>query len=208
MAKAEVLSWEKKKVGDVDLADAVFAAPVNKSVLHMLVRWQLAGRRQGTHKAKTKGEVTGSGKKPFKQKGTGNARQGMARSPLFPKGGITFGPQPRDYSFGLPKKVRQVGLRSALSQLNGEGKVFIVDSMNAEGKTKELAARLSKFGLEKAVLIDEQVDALFQRATRNLPKFRYYSVDGLNAYDLLKYGAVVLTKQSISRIQERCGVGS
>lgn len=206
MAKADVLGWDKKVVGQTDLDSKVFEAEENPAVLHTLVRWQLAGRRQGTHKAKVKGEVAGSGKKPFKQKGTGNARQGSIRSPLMPGGGITFGPVPRDYSYSLPKKVRQLGLRTALSKLNRDGKLFVVDSMKSEGKTKELADRLKSFGVEKAVLIDQNADALFSRASRNLPKVRYYSVDGLNVYDLLKYGTLVLTKESLGRVVERCGV--
>lgn len=206
MAKTEVLNWDKKKVGEVELAASIFDSEVNQAVLHSVVRWQLACRRQGTHKAKVKGEVAGTNKKPFKQKGTGNARQGLVRSPLFPGGGITFGPVPRDYSYNLPKKLRQVGLRSALSQLKKDGKLFVVDSMESEGKTKEINQRLKSFGLEKAVLIDQELNNQFARATRNLPKFRYYSVAGLNVYDLLKYGTLVMTKDSLSKISERCGV--
>lgn len=206
MAKVEVLNWEKKRVGEVELPEAVFGCEVNPTALHAVVRWQLAGRRQGTHKTKVKGEVAGTNKKPFKQKGTGNARQGLVRSPLFPGGGITFGPSPRDYSYNLPKKMRQLGMRSALSSLAKDGKLFVVDSMKAEGKTKELSQRLKKFGVEKAVLIDGNVDSMMNRASRNLPKVRYYGVDGLNVYDLLKYGTLVVTKDSIGRIVERCGV--
>lgn len=206
MAKTEVLNWDKKKTGEVELNSSVFESEVSRAALHAVVRWQLAGRRQGTHNAKVKSEVSGSGKKPFKQKGTGQARQGSIRSPLMPGGGITFGPRPRDYSYNLPKKMRQLGLRSALSQLQADGRVFVVDSMASEGKTKEMATRFGKFGLEKAVLIDQKVDVQFQRATRNLPRFRYYSVEGLNVYDLLKYGTLVLTKSSLERISERCGV--
>ncbi len=206
MAKVEVLNWEKKRVGEVELPEAVFGCEVNQTALHAVVRWQLAGRRQGTHKTKVKGEVAGTNKKPFKQKGTGNARQGLVRSPLFPGGGITFGPSPRDYSYNLPKKMRQLGMRSALSSLAKDGKLFIVDSMKAEGKTKELSQRLKKFGVEKAVLIDGNADLMMNRASRNLAKVRYYGVDGLNVYDLLKYGTLVVTKDSIGRIVERCGV--
>jgi large subunit ribosomal protein L4 len=115
MATVEVVNWNKKKVGTVELASSVFEAPIRKDILHEVVKWQLASRRQGTHKAKTRSEVSGGGKKPFKQKGTGNARQGSSRSPLMPGGGILFGPTPRDYSYTLPKKVKQIGLRSALS---------------------------------------------------------------------------------------------
>ena len=150
--------------------------------------------------------MSGGGKKPFKQKGTGNARQGSIRSPLMPGGGIAFGPVPRDYSYALPKKVRRLGLRIALAKLKKEGRLFVVDSMtSAGGKTKELASQLKTFGLEKAVLIDATATAPFTRAARNLPKYRYYGVEGLNVYDLLKYDAAVITKESIAKIVERCG---
>ena len=155
---------------------------------------------------KTKGLVSGGGKKPFKQKGTGNARQGSTRSPLMPGGGTMFGPQPRDYSYHLPKKVRQAGLRTALSYLVANGKLFVIDGMLSEGKTAELAKRLETFGMTKAVLIDQAADEKFTRAARNLNKFRYYSVDGLNVYDLLKYDTAIVTKASLARIIARCGV--
>jgi large subunit ribosomal protein L4 len=209
MATVDVLSWEKKKVGTVDLDDNVFAITVRKEILQTVVRWQLAGRRQGTHKSKTRAEVSGGGKKPFKQKGTGNARQGSTRSPLMPGGGIAFGPVPRDYSYVLPKKVRRLGLRTALSHLKKEGRLFVVDSMSsAAGKTKEVATQLKGFGLAKAVLIDASSDTTFDRAARNLPKYRYCGVEGMNVYDLLKYDAVVLTKASVAKIVERLSEGN
>lgn len=208
MATVDVLNWDKKKVGSVDLDAGVFGITVKEEILQTVVRWQLACRRQGTHKAKTRGEVSGGGKKPFKQKGTGNARQGSSRSPLMPGGGITFGPEPRDYSYVLPKRVRRLGLRTALSRLQKEGRLFVVDGMTSnEGKTKELAKRLQTFGLKKAVLIDAKTNDVFTRAAQNLPKFRYYGVEGLNVYDLMKYDAAVITKDSIAKIVERCGEG-
>ena len=206
MATVAVLDWNKKKVGEVELPAAVFEQPVRQDIIHTVVRWQLAGRRQGTAMTKTKGLVSGGGKKPFKQKGTGNARQGSTRSPLMPGGGTMFGPQPRDYSYHLPKKVRQAGLRTALSYLVANGKLFVIDGMLSEGKTAELAKRLETFGMTKAVLIDQAADEKFTRAARNLNKFRYYSVDGLNVYDLLKYDTAIVTKASLARIIARCGV--
>ncbi|HMN68140.1 MAG TPA: 50S ribosomal protein L4, partial [Bdellovibrionales bacterium] len=155
MATVDVLGWDKKKVGSVDLDASVFDITVKKEILQTVVRWQLACRRRGTHKAKTRAEVSGGGKKPFKQKGTGNARQGSTRSPLMPGGGITFGPVPRDYSYALPKKVRRLGLRTALSFLKKEGRLFVIDGLtSSDGKTKDLAKKLKDFGLEKGVLID------------------------------------------------------
>jgi large subunit ribosomal protein L4 len=206
MAVVNVLNWKKEKVGQVDLAADVFETPVKKEVLHTVVHWQLASRRQGTHATKTKGLVSGGGKKPFKQKGTGNARQGSTRSPLMPGGGTMFGPTPRSYAYVLPKKVRRLGLSMALSHLHSEGKLFVVDSMKSEGKTNELQKRLKTFGLNKAVLIDASVDEMFIRAARNLESFKYAPVEGLNVYDLLKYDAAIITKESVAKIINRCSL--
>lgn len=207
MATIDVLDWNNKKVGQEEISSEVFEAPVKKDVLHSIVRWQLACRRQGTHKAKTRAEVSGGGKKPFKQKGTGNARQGSSRSPLLESGGVIFGPTPRDYSYRLNKKVKQAGLRSALSQLYKDGKLLVVEKMDSEaGKTNELSKRLNTLGVAKAVLIDAELNDLFKRAARNIPKVRYYGVEGLNVYDLLKYDTAIVTKDSLKGIQARCGV--
>ncbi len=206
MATVNVLNWKKEKIGQVDLAADVFETEVKKEVLHSVVHWQLASRRQGTHMTKTKGLVSGGGKKPFKQKGTGGARQGSTRSPLMPGGGTMFGPQPRSYAYVLPKKIRRLGLSMALSHLQKEGKLFVVDTMTSEGKTMELSKRLKAFGLNKAVLIDSQVDENFNRASRNLPSFKYFPVDGLNVFDLLKYDAAVITKASVAKIVDRCSL--
>jgi large subunit ribosomal protein L4 len=206
MASTNVLNWKKEKVGTVELSAEVFSAEVKKEILHEVVQWQLAKRRAGTHMVKTRGLVSGGGKKPFKQKGTGNARQGSTRSPLMPGGAKLFGPVPRSYEYALPKKVRRLGLKMALSHLMKEGKLFVVENMKSEGKTGELAKRLAGFGLSKAVLIDATADAKFKRASGNLPKFKYFSVDGLNVFDLLKYDAAVITKDSVASIVDRCTV--
>lgn len=206
MATINVTNWKKEKVGSVDLAPDIFEVEVKKDVLHSVVRWQLASRRQGTHMTKTKGLVSGGGKKPFKQKGTGSARQGSTRSPLMPGGGTMFGPQPRNYSYVLPKKMRKVGLSMALSHLLKEGKLFVVENMSSEGKTSELNKRLKTFGVKKAVLVDTIADEKFQLAARNLENYKYFPVAGLNVFDLLKFDAAVLTKNSINKIIERCSV--
>lgn len=207
MAVVNVLNWKKEKVGQVELAADVFERPVKKEVLHEVVKWQLASRRQGTAMTKTKGLVSGGGKKPFKQKGTGNARQGSIRSPLMPGGGTAFGPVPRSYAYVLPKKVRRLGLSMALSHLVKEGRLFVVDSMSSEGKTKELSLRLKGFGVSKAVLVDAENNETFKLASRNLEKFKYFPVEGLNVFDLLKYDAAVITKDSVAKIIDRCTVG-
>lgn len=206
MATVNVVNWKKEKVGTVDLSPEVFEREVKKEVLHEVVKWQLACRRQGTHMTKTKGLVSGGGKKPFKQKGTGNARQGSTRSPLMPGGGTTFGPLPRSYAYVLPKKVRRIGLSMALSHLVKEGKLVVVDAMTSKGKTGELNKALKSLGLKKAVLVDSMTDETFKRASRNLESFKYFPVEGLNVFDLLKYDAAVITKDSVAKIVERCSL--
>jgi len=207
MAKLEVLDWNKKKTGEVDFADDVVNSEVRKDILHTVVRWQLARRRQGTHNTKDRGDVRGGGKKPYKQKGTGNARQGSTRSPLLRGGGVIHGPHPRDYDFSVPRKVRQLGLRSALSYLNKEGRLFVVsDLQSADGKTKELMTRLQGFGVNKAVLVDNNKNDMVSRASKNLKAYCYQEVDGLNVYDLLKYDAVVMSQSAIERVEKKCGV--
>jgi len=205
MSKIDVLNWKKEKVGSLELPTDVFSVEVKKDILHTVVNWQLACRRQGTHMTKTRGLVSGGGKKPFKQKGTGNARQGSTRSPLMPGGAKVFGPVPRSYAYALPKKIRTLGLKMALSQLNKEGRLFIVENMKStDGKTSELAKRLNTFGLAKAVLVDSHTDVNFKRAANNLPKYKYFPIEGINVFDLLKHDAAVLTKESVEKIVERC----
>lgn len=204
MANVAVYNWNKEKVGEVDLASEVFEAPIRKDLMHTVVKWQLAKRRQGTHATKTRGEVRGGGKKPFKQKGTGNARQGSTRSPLHPGGGTTFGPQPRDYEYNLPKKVKKAALKSALSYLVEQGRFFVVDDMNCDGKTKAMAKNLQTLGAEKTVILDAAVNENMGRATRNLPKVVYGPVEAINVYDLLKYDAAVVSKASLEKIVQRC----
>lgn len=204
MSSFNVVNWKNEKVGTVELADAVFGMEVKNEVLHEVVQWQLAKRRAGTHMVKTRSLVSGGGKKPFKQKGTGNARQGSTRSPLMPGGAKLFGPVPRSYEFALPKKVRKIGIGMALSYLKREGRLVVVESMKSEGKTAELSKRLSKFGTKKALLIDIKSDEMFKRATKNLASFKYIGVEGVNVFDLLKYNAAIVTKESIAGLVDRC----
>lgn len=206
MAKVTVTDWDKKKVGEIELSEEVFSKELRKDILNQVVKWQLASRRQGTHKAKTRSEVRGGGKKPFKQKGTGNARQGSTRSPLNPGGAVLFGPTPRSYAFTLPKKLKTNAMKVALSYLAKNGKFFVVKDMDSLGKTKELSQRLKDFGVSKAVLIDSTESVAFKRAARNLVKYRYYGVEGMNVYDLLKYDTAIVTESSLAKIEARCGV--
>jgi large subunit ribosomal protein L4 len=205
MLSVPVVDFNKKEVGKLDLPESVFKTEVRHDVLQSVVRWQLACRRAGTVATKTKGLVRGGGKKPFKQKGTGNARQGSNRSPLMPGGGTAFGPQPRDYSYTLPRQLKKSGLKVALSFLMSEGKLWVVDALDTDGKTNALAKQLKKFGVEKAVLVDDSNNTNLKRAARNLPNHKFVAVKGLNVFDLLKYEACLLTKAAASQIVERLG---
>ena len=205
MANVAVYNWNKEKVSEIDLSSEVFEAPVRKDLMHTVVKWQLAKRRQGTHATKTRGMVSGGGKKPFKQKGTGNARQGSSRSPLHPGGGTTFGPQPRDYEYNLPKKVKKAALKSALSYLVQQERFLVVDDFDSkDGKTKDMSAKLKNLGANKAVLLDAELNPMVRRATSNMPKFIYNSAEGINVYDLLKYDMAIVSKSSIEKIVARC----
>ncbi len=206
MATIEVLNLDNKKVGSADLSADIFEREVRKDILQTVVKWQLAKKRQGTHKAKTRTDVSGGGVKPYKQKGTGNARRGSSRSPLIRGGGVIFGPNPRNYEFSLPKKVKRVAVKYALSYLYKAGKLIVVDSLeSSEGKTKALAKQLSGMGLKKSVLVGESLNENFERASRNIPKFVYQPVEGVNVYDLLKYDSVVLEKASLAKLEARLG---
>lgn len=207
MATIDVVSLDNKKVGDVELNADIFERAVRKDILQAVVKWQLAKRRQGTHKAKTRTDVSGGGAKPYRQKGTGNARRGSSRSPLIRGGGVIFGPKPRDYGYSIPKKVRKVAVKYALSYLMKEGKVKVVDELSsAEGKTNPLAKQLNGMGLKKSVLVGENLNESFDRASRNLQSFRYVPVEGVNVFDLLKFDSVVFEKASLPKLEERLGV--
>ncbi len=205
MVTMEVVDWNKQKVSSVELQSKIFDVEVRKDILHTVVRWQLACRRSGNHQAKTRAMVSGGGSKPFKQKGTGNARQGSSRSPLLEGGGVIFAPQPRDYSYTVPKKQKRKALCSALSYLKGEGRLFVIDQLDSpDGKTKILASCLHSLGVKQALFIDKEVNPLFQRAIRNIPRVRYNNVEGVNVYDLLKYNCLVLTPKAVKALECRC----
>ena len=204
MIKVEILNWQKEKVAECDLPEGFFQQKVRIGLINEVVRWQRAKARQGTHKAKTRGDVRGGGKKPFRQKGTGNARQGSIRSPLNRGGGVTFGPKPRDYTYALPKKMRQQALWQALSHLWENKKIVVLkDMLSPEGKTKELALRLKVFEFKKALLVDQELDPLFKRAGNNLKSFQLLPVAGLNVYDMLKYGQVMMSQSALAFLMEK-----
>lgn len=207
MIKAEVLNWEGQKSSEIELKESLFTEKLNKALLQRLVKWQLARRRQGDHKVKTRSEVSGGGKKPFRQKGTGNARQGSIRSPLLRGGGVAHGPQKRSYDWALPKKIRKQALRNAISYLFQEKRLIFVEDMKSdEGKTKELYSRFKKMGWDKALLLDEKDHDNFKRACKNLKNFKFLQVEGLNVYDVLKFDRVVLTPALLKTVYRKCGL--
>ena len=203
--KLKVHDLDNKEVGDIDLADEVFGLPVRNDILARVVNWQLAKRRAGTHKAKGISDISGTTKKPYKQKGTGRARQGSLRSPQFRGGAVIFGPVVRSHEFGLQKKVRKLGLKTALSAKQAEGKLVVIDSATVkEPKTKELRQRFEKFGWGSVLIIDgAAVDSGFAKAARNLPLVDLLPSVGANVYDILRRDTLVLTREAVEQLEAR-----
>ncbi len=203
--KVQVKNLDNKSVGDIELADAVFGAPVRKDILARVINWQLAKRRAGTHKAKGISDIQGTTKKPWRQKGTGRARQGSLRSPQFRGGAVIFGPVVRDHGFSLQKKVRRLGLRSALSVKQAEGKLIVIDEAAVKApKTKQLAERFKKLGWESVLIIaGPAVDEGFARAARNIPKVDVLPQQGANVYDILRRDTLVLTRAAVEHLEAR-----
>lgn len=203
--QAPVKTLDNKSAGTVELSDTVFGATVRADILSRLVHWQLAKRRAGTHKTKGISEIQGTTKKPWKQKGTGRARQGSLRSPQFRGGARIFGPVVRDHGYDLPKQVRKLGLVSALSSKQADGKLVVLDAAKLDKpKTKELAQRLEKMGLNSALVIDgPAIDANFTRAARNIPGIDVLPQQGANVYDILRHDVLVLTKAAVEHLEAR-----
>lgn len=202
MPKLDIFDLEKNKVGTVDLNSEIFEFPINETVMHSVVRWQLASRRAGSASTKTRGEVRGGSAKPWKQKNTGRARHGSIRSPIWRKGGVVFGPKPKDWSFSLPKKIRRQALKSALSLKLKNERVFIVDSLDLEKiKTKNVAQFMDKFDIDKGLVIIDQENENFVKSSRNIKDLKVLNNKGINVYDLLKYEYLIFTKESIDKLQ-------
>ncbi len=203
MAKVSVYNMEGKKVGDITLNDAVFGVPMNEHLVKMAVTQQLANNRQGTQKAKTRAEVSGGGRKPWKQKGTGNARQGSTRSPQWTGGGVVFAPTPRDYSFKLNKKEKRKALLSVLSAKVTDSKFLVLDTLElAEIKTKNMIKVLDNLKVAKAIVVLPEKNDNVYLSTRNLPTVTTTFVNTLNVFDLLKYDTVITTKAAVEKIEE------
>ena len=203
MANVSVFDMQGKEVGKMDLNDAVFGVEVNEHLLHLAVVAQLANKRQGTQKALTRSEVSGGGRKPWRQKGTGHARQGSIRAPQWKGGGVVFAPVPRDYSFKLNKKEKRAALKSALSNAVAENKLIVVDAIKFdEIKTKNFKAMLDALKVNKAFVVLDTNDKNAVLSARNIPAVKTAQVNELNVYDVLKYQTVVATKAAVEKIQE------
>jgi len=200
--KADIINLDAKSVGSVDLSDAIFGLEVRGDILQRVVRWQLAKRQAGTHKVKIRSEVHGTTKKPFRQKGTGSARQGSKKSTQHRGGGIIFGPVVRSHAHDLTKKVRRLGLKTALSSKAKDGKLVILEGV-AGAKTKELAGRFKKLGWNSVLIIDgAEVNESFARAARNIMGVDVLPTQGVNVYDILRRDTLVLTKAAVEKIEE------
>jgi len=204
MAKLQVVDQNNKKVGDIELAPEVFEVEIQPEILNLVVRYQRAAKRQGTHATKNRALITGGGRKPWRQKGTGRARAGSSRSPLWRGGATTFGPQPRDYSFKVNKKVRKLALQMALSSRVSEQKLTVVKSIElAEVKTKAFAAVADKLGLGKTLIVAKDADEKLVLSARNMPHIKVIEADKLNVYDVLLYPELVMLETAAQDVQER-----
>ena len=203
MAKVSVYNIEGKVVGDMELNDAVFGVEVNEHLVHMAVVSQLANNRQGTQSAKTRSDVRGGGRKPWRQKGTGHARQGSTRAPQWTGGGVVFAPKPRDYSFKMNKKEKNIALKSALTSRVAENKIIVLDSIKFEEiKTKNMVAVLDNLKVNKALVVLNDNDQNVVLSARNIPNVKTASTNTINVYDILKYDKLIVTKVAVATIEE------
>ena len=203
MANVAVYNMEGKEVDKIELNDSIFGVEINEHLVHMAVLQQLANKRQGTQKAKTRSEVRGGGRKPWRQKGTGHARQGSTRSPQWTGGGVVFAPTPRDYSFKLNKKEKRAALKSALTSRVVENKIVVVDELKMdEIKTKKFAEVLKNLNVEKALVVLNDMDEKVIASAANIPTVKTSQINELNVFDVLKYDTVVVTKAAVATIEE------
>jgi large subunit ribosomal protein L4 len=204
MAVTEVYNTDNKKVGEVELNDALFGLEVKKHILHDVVKMQLANRRAGTASTKTRTEVRGGGAKPYRQKGTGRARAGTRRSPLWRGGGVIFGPKPRDYSYKLPKKVRRLGVRMALSTRFSENNMLVLDGFDlADIKTKQFIEVMKKLNIENGLIVIPGKNENLEKSSRNVQGYKVIQADGLNVYDILLHRRLVLLQPCLGQLEER-----
>jgi large subunit ribosomal protein L4 len=203
MAKVSVYNMDGKEVGTTELSDAVFGVEVNEHLVHMAVLSQLANKRQGTQKAKTRSEVSGGGRKPWRQKGTGHARQGSTRAPQWTGGGMVFAPVPRDYSFKMNRKEKAGALKSVLSDKVNENKLIVLDELKLdEIKTKRFAEIMKNLNVDKAYVILADKDDVVSASAKNIPAVKTTQTGSISVYDALKYGTVILTQDAVKKIEE------
>lgn len=205
MPTVPVITLDNAPAGEIDLPEALFGAAPRADILARVVHWQLARRRAGTHKTKGMGEVQGTTKKPYRQKGTGNARQGSLRAPQFRTGGVVHGPVVRSHAYSLNKKVRRLGLIHALSAKHAEGKLVVLDAAAAgeDTKTSAIAAKLKALGWASALVVDAEVNEGFARLTRNLPKVQVLPTIGANVYDILQHDVLAVTRAAVAALEAR-----
>jgi large subunit ribosomal protein L4 len=204
MAVTEVKNINNEKIGEVELPESIFGVEVKPHILHDIVKMQLANRRSGTACTKTRAEVSGSNAKPWRQKGTGRARSGQKRSPLWRGGGTVFGPKPRDYSYKLPRKVRQLGLCMALSSRFAEDNLLVLDDFQMEQiKTKDFLSVMKKFAFDNALIVVDGGNGNLEKSSRNVPGYKVLPTIGLNVYDVLLHRKLVLTKATIGQLEAR-----
>ena len=203
MAKAGLYNISGKKVGDFDLNDAIFGIEPNTAVMHAAVKNHLANCRQGTQSALTRAEVSGGGKKPWRQKGTGRARQGSTRAPQWTHGGIAFAPKPRDYSYEINMKARRLALKSALSVKAGEEEIYVIDELKLdEIKTKSIVKMLEEMNVANALLVTAESDNIIYRSARNIEGVKVIPLNNISTYDLIKYDSLVIAKDAVEKLQE------
>ncbi len=207
MPKTALYNVEGQQVGEIELADTVFGVEINEAAIKQVVTMQLANRRQGTASTKSRGEVRGGGRKPWRQKGTGRARHGSRRSPLWRGGAITFGPKPRDYSISVPKKVRRLALKSALTAKLVAGQLTVVEELTfAQPRTRRMVEILKNLGITgTALIITGGADAMVAKSARNISGVKSLPATALNVYDLLRYGQLILTKDAVVKVEEVLG---
>jgi len=202
MATIDIYDMAKNRVGEMELSDAVFNCEVKEYLIHEAVKTQLANRRAGTVAVKNRARVAGSGKKPFRQKGTGSARQGCKRAPQYPGGGVAFGPQPKIYAVGMNKKARKAAIRSALSLLFKENKMTVVNAFDLEGiSTKSFAGTLNVFSIAKTLLVIDGANRNLELSARNIKDVKVLKSEGLNVFDMLKYQSIIFTQDAVRKVE-------
>jgi len=203
MAVTDVVNIQGAKVGEVEIKDEIFNCEVKQHLIHDVVKMQLANRRRGTAKTKGRSEVSGGGRKPYKQKGTGQARRGSSRSPVMVGGGVTFGPQPRDYSYSVPKKVRRSALRSALTVRYGASNLKVLDKLELQDiSTKSFFGIVKTLSLTKPLFIIDKKDETVEKSARNIPYVKVLRVEGINVYDIIRHDQLIMTLDALKKVEE------